>query len=206
MNIPDKSINFFLLFFFLILLFCYSDSATGQQTDSIIKGKLYPATIVDGEKMPLISLPTIIIYPKRILSNDRVSKEYITLARKVKKVYPYARLAVKVLAEIQDTISTMDKASAQKKIVKEYEKRLLAEYKTELMDLTVSEGRILIKLIDRETGKTSYNLIETLRGKPSAIFWQGLARLFGETLKVEYQPFGKDKMIEEIVVKIELFR
>jgi len=187
---------------FLTFIFI-SVSAFGQDENREIKGKRYPAIIVDGDTMPLIHLPPVIIYPQRKLTNDKASKEYITLARKVLKVYPYARLAVKILIEINDTISTMDKASAQRKYIKEYEKQLLAEYKTELVNMTVSEGRILIKLIDRETKRTSYKLIETLRGKSSAFFWQAIARLFGETLKAEYNPKGEDRLIEEIITKIE---
>ncbi len=167
------------------------------------KRSVFPSVFVDGDTIPAITLPTLVVYPQRILGNDRFSREYIALAQKIRKVYPYARLAVRVLEEINDTIAKLDKERARKRLVKEYEKALLAEYKTELVKMKVSEGRILVKLIDRETGKTSYNLIEQMRGTVSAIFWQGLARLFGETLKVNYDPKGKDALIEEIVVKIE---
>jgi hypothetical protein len=164
---------------------------------------IFPAVIIDGDTIPVITLPTLVVYPQRILGNDRISREYIALAQKVRKVYPYARLAVRVLNEINDTIAQMDKDRARRRYIKEYEKALLSEYKAELVKMKVSEGRILVKLIDRETGKTSYELVEQMRGSVSAMFWQGLARLFGETLKVNYDPKGKDAMIEEIVVKIE---
>ncbi len=164
---------------------------------------LFPATIVNGDTTIIITLPTITVYPTRILGNDRFSREYIALAQKVRKVYPYARLAVEVLNEINDTIVKMDKEKAKKRYIKDYEKALLAEYKTELVKMKVSEGRILVKLIDRETSKTSYELIKEMRGNVSAFFWQGIARLFGETLKVNYDPKGKDRMIEEIVTKLE---
>jgi uncharacterized protein YicC (UPF0701 family) len=158
---------------------------------------------MDGDTLPTITLPTLVVYPYRVLGNDRFSREYIALAQKVRKVYPYARLAIQVLNEINDTIAKMDKDRARRRYIKEYEKALLSEHKTELIKMKVSEGRILIKLIDRETGKTSYNLVEEMRGTMSALFWQGLARLFGETLKVNYDPKGKDFLIEEIVIKIE---
>lgn len=190
----------------LLLFFLHIDNAASYcQSKEVASstGVRYPAVIVDGDTMPHIRLPAVTVYPRRVLSNNRSSREYIAMAKKVLKVYPYARLAVKVLKEINDTILIMDKTSAQKKYVKAYEKALLAEYKAELVKMRVSEGRVLIKLIDRETGETSYNLIETMRGKSSAFFWQALARLFGETLKVNYQPTGEDRMIEEIVVKIE---
>ena len=198
-NICYRNLILCLLFFLL-----FSMKSFAQPNDQIsFVGRKYPAIIVDGDTMPLINLSTITVYPQRILSNDKFSKEYIALARKVLKVYPYARLAVRILKEINDTIVVMDKASARKKYIKAYEKALLAEYKMELVKMTISEGRILIKLIDRETGRTSYKLIETMCGKTSAFFWQTLARLFGETLKVEYKPTSEDKLIEEIITKIE---
>lgn len=164
---------------------------------------LFPAYIDGQDTIPTINLPTVFIYPQRKLGHDRFSRDYIKLALKVQKVYPYAKLAVRVLQEINDTIVHMDKDRARRRYIKAYEKALLAEYKMELVKMKVSEGRILIKLIDRETGRTSYDLVEQMRGTVSALFWQGLARLFGETLKVNYDPKGVDRLIEEIVVKIE---
>ncbi|HON18074.1 MAG TPA: DUF4294 domain-containing protein, partial [Salinivirgaceae bacterium] len=127
----------------------------------------------------------------------------ILLAIKVLKVYPYARLAVEILDELKDTLATMEKDQARRKFLNAYEKALFSQYKADLTRLKVSEGRILLKLIDRETGRTSYELVEEYRGKFSAYFWQGIARFFGENLKVKYDPLGEDRLIEEIVRKIE---
>ncbi|MDD2564492.1 MAG: DUF4294 domain-containing protein [Salinivirgaceae bacterium] len=164
---------------------------------------LFPVYFEKQDTIPIINLPTVVVYPQRILGNDRFSRDYIILALKVRKVYPYSKLAVRVLDEIKDTLVHMEQDRARRRYIKAYERALLAEYKVELVKMKVSEGRILIKLIDRETGHTSYDLVEQMRGTLSAYFWQGLARLFGETLKVNYDPKGADKLIEEIVVKIE---
>lgn len=203
--ITDKKNKKCKLFCALIFIISISSAQAQQppQVKQYPKGRLLPAIVIDGDTMPVITLPTVVVYPTRTLGNDRASREYIALAQKVRKVYPYARLAVEVLAEINDTIAKMDLERARKRYIKEYEKALLAEYKTELVKMKVSEGRILVKLIDRETGKTSYNIIKEMRGSVSAFFWQGIARIFGETLKVNYDPKGKDRMIEEIVVKLE---
>ena len=84
-----------------------------------------------------------------------------------------------------------------------YSKKLQSEFEGELKKLTIKQGIILVKLIDRETGNTSYELVKQLRGSFSAFLWQSLARLFGSNLKLEYDPYGEDKLIEEIVVMIE---
>ena len=88
-------------------------------------------------------------------------------------------------------------------MMKELEKQLLDEYKDDLKRVTITEGRLLIKLIDRETQRTSYSLIKDFRGGVPAFFWQGLARLFGGDLKAEYDPYGEDRMLEDVVKLIE---
>jgi len=80
---------------------------------------------------------------------------------------------------------------------------LKKEFEGQLKQLTVKQGRILIKLIDRETGKTSYDLVKQLRGSFSAWMWQGLAKLFGSDLKSEYDAKGEDRMIEVAIAQIE---
>ena len=89
------------------------------------------------------------------------------------------------------------------KYIKESEKKLFDEFEKPLKHLTITQGRILIKLIDRETGNTSYQLIKTLKGNFSAFLWQGIARLFGSSLKSEYDAEGDDKAIEAIVNAID---
>ena len=88
--------------------------------------------------------------------------------------------------------------------MKEVEQQLLDEYKDDIKKLTISEGRILLKLIDREARRTSYTLIKEFRGGVSAFFWQSIARLFGGDLKVEYDPYGEDRVLEHIVMLIEI--
>ena len=91
----------------------------------------------------------------------------------------------------------------RKKIIKQAEKEINEEYGNDLRDLTFSQGKILIKLVYRETGSSSYELVAELRGKFRAFFWQAFARLWGFNLKNEYDPEGEDKEIEFIVQMIE---
>jgi hypothetical protein len=83
------------------------------------------------------------------------------------------------------------------------ENELMEEFSDELKSLTITQGRLLIKLIDRETGNTSYELLRELRGSFSAFFWQTVARLFGSNLKTTFDAEGEDKLIDQIVVLIE---
>jgi hypothetical protein len=104
---------------------------------------------------------------------------------------------------VNDEISGMKSDQERRKYIKNVEKEVLNEYEGEISEMTVTQGRLLIKLIDRETQNTSYDLIRQYRGGLTAAFWQGIARLFGTNLKEEYDPFGDDTIIEYIVRDIE---
>ncbi|MDA3867075.1 MAG: DUF4294 domain-containing protein [Salinivirgaceae bacterium] len=180
--------------------------AKGQNDSSGFRFFL-PITIENGDTLGNVTLRDIVIYPRRDLSrNTRATRQYLRLVKKIRRAYPYAQLAVHILESIYDTLPNLDTKRQQKRFLKAFDKALRERYMDELKNLTVTEGRILLKLIDRETGYTSFYLVEELRGQLSAIFWQSLARLFGENLKTQYEPLGEDRIIEEIVVKIETGR
>lgn len=193
------------LFFMLCFIGLIMPRSNYAQPDTARHGYyVLPMIVENGDTIALVDLRSITIYPIRDLSRDtRFTRRYIRLAKKVRRVYPYARLAVDILQSIYDTLPDLDTERQQRRFLRAYDKALRDRYMDELKQLKVSEGRILLKLIDRETGYTSYNLVRALRGKLSAMFWQSLARIFGENLKTEYNPRGEDRIIEEIVVKIE---
>jgi len=91
----------------------------------------------------------------------------------------------------------------RKNYIKDVEKDVFGEYEDDMKDMTLTQGKLLIKLIDRETYNTSYELIRQYRGAISAAFWQGIARIFGTNLKAEYDPFGDDILIELIIQDIQ---
>jgi hypothetical protein len=131
------------------------------------------------------------------------TKQYRWLEKKVKKVYPLAVTASELLDQYQGELALVESEMEKRKIMKKIEKELIAQYGDTLKGLTITEGRILLKLIDRETGSTPYLLLDEMRGAFSATMWQGLATLFGHDLKARYNPYTEDRDIEEIVVKIE---
>ena len=140
---------------------------------------------------------------ERKFTSAAEAKRWARLKHNVKKVYPYAKLAAVKLEEYADEIAAVETNRQRKRFYKQIEEELKAEYEDDMRDLTMTQGRILIKLIDRETGNTSYNVVKEFRGGFSAFFWQGLARVFGQDLKSEYDPQGEDKEIEAIVQLIE---
>lgn len=161
------------------------------------------ATIIDGDTVPLVNLAPVEIIATLSPGTAERLKSYIKLRRDVLKAYPYARLASTQLKYINDSIAKITSERERRKFIKLTEKKLKDDFEKDLKNLTITQGRILIKLIDRETGSTSYYLVKELRGSLQAFFWQGLARLFGENLKTEYNPESEDVMIENIVRQIE---
>jgi hypothetical protein len=163
-------------FLFVTVSLLFTVPAISQEQDSVwVYG-----VVVDGDTIPVISLKEARIY-----------------------AYSRARMAGIKLLEYEDTLALAPDDQARRKIMKKVEEQLNAEYGDELRDLTVTQGKILLKLIDRETGETSYELVSELRGDFRAFFYQAFARLFGLNMKTGYDPEGEDQDIEYIVHLIE---
>ena len=163
----------------------------------------FPVTVFNGDTIPLVQLREVYISGTRVFRNDNQQQEYNRLVRNVKKAYPYAILASAKLKEISRELDAMPKERARKKFLAEQEKIMKDQFEGELKNLTVNQGRILMKLIDRETGKNTYTLVKELRGTFQAFMWQTVARIFGSTLKSEFDAKGEDRLIEDIIGLIE---
>ena len=191
----------------LNFLFFYSLEGIIAQGDSTNtpkpQGYLVYTKVINGDTLPIIYLREITIFPPRVFKSKREAARYTKLVRKIKKVLPYAKLAKLKIMLIEIEMKKIPTEEGRKEFLKMAEKKLRADFEDEIKNMTMSEGRILIKLIDRETGKTSYELIKQLKGSFNAFLYQQVARLFGENLKDEYDAKGEDKYIEEIVTKIE---
>ena len=136
-------------------------------------------------------------------------KKFKRLERDVIKVYPYALLIGRLLGEYSDVLDSLEglsyfkRTGKKKKIFKSIEKQLISKYGNRVRKLTKKQGRILIRLIDRETNSTSHQIIKDFRNIFSAGFWQLTARFFGHNLKSKYNPDkGEDKLIEHIIVNL----
>jgi len=159
--------------------------------------------LVNGDTLWVAELDEVYIYPQKHFQNLREHRKYTRLILNVKKAYPWAKMAGETMEEVNNHLTTLQTEKEQEEYLKQVEKELLDNYTEPLKKLTVTQGKILIKLVYRETGETSYKIVEFYRGKFSAFFWQALARFFGSNLKLDYDPYGEDRLIEEIVVQIE---
>ena len=127
------------------------------------------------------------------------------LASNVKKVYPYAKLAGAKMQEYDSILANTSSKAERNRLMKQAEQEITDQYTDELKDLTITQGLILVRLIDRETGSTTYKVVQELRGKVRAFFYQGFARLWGYNLKTEYDPHNnpEDDEIETIMTLLE---
>lgn len=168
-----------------------------------VAGERCRAEVVDGDTLPVVDLNTVYIYGEFVFKNKRHYEQWTRTKFNVKKVYPYAILAAAKLKEYDKALEKITDDEYRKVFLKVCERDLRKEFEDELKGLTVTQGRVLMKLIDRETGKTTYEIVKQMRGNFQAVMWQTVARLFGNNLKSEYDPALEDMMIERAVKLVE---
>ena len=164
----------------------------------------YQRAYLDGnDTVPIVRLPAVYIFPELKFKNKKEQQQYNKLVRDVKRTLPYAKLIYNTLIETYEYIETLPDDKSREVHLKRMEKELFKEYKPELKKMSLSQGKLLIKLVDRECNQTSYNLVSAYLGKFRAGFWNLFAGVFGASLKSEYDPKGKDALTERIVLLVE---
>ena len=183
----------FLLFFLGFVLFVKAQ----------VKPTIKEFTIIDEDTIIISKVPEVEILAFK--DYDEKLRYYI-LKRKVLKVYPYALKAKKKLVAIQVGLDSIPKRRHKKRYTKEVANWVKEEYAEQLKNLTMSEGRILVKLIYRETQITSYELVKSYRGRFNAFFWQTLAKFYDNDLKAKYDPINdrEDMLLEHIILQAKL--
>jgi hypothetical protein len=189
----------------IFLLLFHNESWSQQTVDTtgMADTLVVLAKVEHGDTTLIMTLPEVNVYAMRLFDSRRDIRKVERLIYHVKKVYPYAKLAGIKLREYDKQLVNAKNDRERRRIMRKAEKELNEEFGGELRDLTFTQGKILLKLIDRETGNTSYNLVKELRGGFTAFFYQGFARIWGYNLKSDYDPKGEDELIETIVTLIE---
>ena len=188
---------------FLFLIACLKIHSQQQ----VIKNNLLPkgyykAYVDNNDTIAIIDLKEVYIYAPYKFKNNREKIKYMKLVRDVKRTLPYAKLVYETLIETYEYIQYMPEKEQQEHL-KRMEKELFKQYKPELKKLTLSQGKLLIKLINRECNQSSYSIVKAFLGSFRAGFWNFFAGIFGASLKTEYDPDGKDAIIEKIVILVE---
>ncbi len=158
--------------------------------------------VTDGDTIFLDRLPPVFKFD-RMKGNrsGRSWRKYRRLVYNFKKVYPYALQAKDIIHEADSVLANSDFSAHQReKYISQYQKQLFSQFEKPLRKMTISQGKLLMKLIDRELGRTSFYIIKEYRGRLAAGFWQTVARVFGNDLKKPYDRFGEDRMVEDLIL------
>jgi hypothetical protein len=159
--------------------------------------------VVNGDTLPHIDLKEVPILPQKVFKNRFQERQYWRLVYNLKKVLPYSKIVAATVTQVEFKMSQVKTDKERRKFIKNMEDSLWKRYEGELREMTTTQGKLLFKLVDRETANSTYYWIDSYRGSVSAFFWQGMARLFGTNLKSKYDPKGEDAVIEQIVTYIE---
>ena len=186
--------------FFIIL--SYSNTFS-QEPIKVKEGYRLPYIVEGRDTIPVVNLQVVSISDSSNPEYLKNLKEYYRLRFNVIKVYPYARLAAVKLNEMNRDMEKKKSNRDKKRYRKLVEEQVRKDFEDQIKKLSINQGNIFIKLLDRETGHTSYELIKELKGSLNAFFAQGVAKLFGHNLKDEYDSLGVDKGIENVVGQIE---
>lgn len=167
-------------------------------------GYLIKGHQLSGDSIPYIPIREVVIFPQRVFKNKRDYENYWKLVRNLKKVYPYALVARKKFREMDSVCATLDSDFARRRYIAKVQRELSKEFEEQLKELTFSQGRLLFKLIDRETGRTTYEIIRQFRGGLTAMFWQGVATVFSSDLKTKFDnETEENKLINELIIQYE---
>ena len=189
--------------FSILLMFVPFVCFTQTKDEAKPQNYIVPAIIENGDTVPCITLHEVFIFPELKFKNRSQEKFYWKTVRDVKKTLPYAKLAGKLINETNADLSKLSTDRERKEYIKLKEKQLFGQFEDDLKKMTISQGKMLVRLIDRECDKTTYDIIKMYKGNFSAFFWQSLAKVFGSNLKMEYDGEDKDKIIERVIILVE---
>lgn len=187
--------------YILLCIFFLTEMSLAAQTPG--RGNWLRFQVENGDTVYLATMPGVLVFSDRKFKNKRMEDRYWRLVHHLKKVYPFLLILREEFSRMDQEYQLLNSDRDRKKYTRDLEKIILSRFEKDLRKLTITQGRLLIKLVDRETGNTSYEVLKDFRGGFSAFFWQGIARIFGSNLKTHYDPYEEDAEIEEILSLIE---
>lgn len=187
----------------LLMLAALPFSFAKAQEKASAGGYFVPMCVYKGDTIPSLQLPTVYIFQPLKFKNEKERTEYYRLVRNVKKVYPISREINRTIIETYEYLQTLPNEKARQRHIKRVESGLKEQYTPQMKKLSFSQGKLLIKLIDRQSNQSSFELVKAFMGPFKAGFYQTFAALFGASLKKEYDPNGEDKLTERVVLLVE---
>ncbi len=181
-----------------VLLFPVSAAVAQQSENDTIR---LGATVENGITYPMILLNEVDAISTYLDAAERIRRD--KLRRDIFVVYPYALTAATVFNDINANLNQLDRRKDRRRYLKEIDKSLDRTFKEPLKNLTIDQGHVLIKLVNRQTGVNCYHIIKELKGGFSALMWQSVGIFFNNNLKHDYDPSGRDREVETFVRDLE---
>lgn len=194
-----KRVGSIIIWVLLAMAACVESQAQSYKSKQV----LLPVEVYKGDTLPVVHLRDVYIYQRPYFKNRRQERYYWRTVRDVKKTLPIAREVRDIIIETYEYLLTIPDEEARAAHLDAVEKGMLEQYTPRMKKLTFNQGKMLIKLVDRECDQTGYELIQVFMGNFKAGFYQAFAALFGASLKRGYDPDGDDSEIEEIIFWVE---
>lgn len=199
-----KTLSKHIIFLFcLMAAFISMPEAKAQQHGVYDTLKVFAYVTAEGDTIPSSNLPPVLVYGRMTKQWKNYWADWTRLRNAVYVTYPYAKAAGRIMNEINAKLVNVTDRKQRKTIIKTREKELKKEFTDKLTQLSIYQGKVLMKLINRETGNNCYEIIDEYKGFISAAFWQTVAIVFGSNLKQSYDATGKDIDMEKIVRDVE---
>jgi len=196
-----------LMGFGLMALGCMAQDKKRQEVDmdspTFVPTVRVGKVLEDGDSIQYMEMNNVYVFPPVSFSSKKQQGAYMRLVKNVKTVLPIAKEARLVMMETAAYLETLPSKKAREEHMQRVEKSIMQEYKPRMKKLTYSQGKLLIKLIYRESHSSSYELIQAFLGPVRAGFYQAFAWAFGASLKKEYDPEGIDRLTERVVLMVE---
>lgn len=192
-----------LFFIFLSSLATLASFAQSREETTSIGGYMVPVCVYQGDTIPSLRMPVLYIFKPLNFKSEKKRREYTRLVRNVKKTLPIAKEVNRAIIETYEYLQTLPDEKARQKHLKLVEKSIKEQYTPVMKKLTFSQGKLLIKLVNRQTDSSSYELVKAFLGPFKAGFYQAFASLFGASLKKEYHPEDEDAMTERVILLVE---
>lgn len=188
---------------FILLLSCAIPAAAQKRNVPPPARLTVSRTVYEGDSITRVDFYPLRVYPPLMFKSRRSERAYYKLVRDVKRTLPLARMINQILIETYEYMQTLPEGKAREEHIKRVEKGLKEQYTPMMKKLTFSQGKLLIKLVDRECNQTSYELVKAFVGPFRAGFYQTFASMFGASLKKEYDPDADDALTERVILMVE---
>lgn len=197
--------------FWGVLFFVTTGELSAQKTiRTIMEEESRPKTnfpmyyeIENGEKIYLHQFRTLYVYPPMVFKSKRQERFYWRTVRDVKKALPYARLASYEITKLNRELYHLPNDAARKRHISQFQKRMFREHEKDLKNMTINQGKMMVKLVEREHEINVYTIIQSYKGTMPAVFWNTIARFFGSDLKMDYDATDKDRIVERVVTLVD---